>query len=1014
MLDHAVPDRIPKWKLDRADWSEFRRICNIELQPSVFENTRDDPMEVFTSVLHFIAEITIPKTSTIAKKKNKPWWDEDCQSALNSRKRALRIFRKHPTQDSLIKYKHEYAKARKTMRKAMKSSWEQYVSKLNNRTPMKKVWDMVGKITGKRRYCGIQQIKYDDQYVTGNTDIANVIGYTISKNSASANYSHKFQSVKLCEERKTLNLRSRNNEYYNKPFSLSELRESLKRAHDTACGPDEIHYQLLKHLPDAALQTLLNIFNDIWLGGSFPACWRQAIVIPIAKPGKDPTNPGNYRPIALTSCLCKTMERMVNDRLVYYLETNNIITEFQSGFRKNRSTTDQLVRLETAVREAFINRQHLVAIFFDLEKAYDTTWRYGIMKDLHDAGLRGHMPSFIARFLSDRIFSVRLGTSFSDLFDQEEGVPQGSILSVTLFSMKINSIVGNLSSGVNCSLYVDDFLMCYSSTQMHTIERQLQQCLNRIEHWADSNGFRFSKTKTVCMHFCNLRRLHPEPELKLYGSAIPLVEQFKFLGVIFDKKLSFMGHIKYIKTKCQKALNLIKVVSHMNWGADRDVLLRLYRALVRSKLDYGSIVYGSARPSYIKALDTIHNQGLRLCLGAFRTSPMESLYVEANEPSLYRRREKLSLQYAIKLKSIIRNPAHAVAFKPNNVNKFNARPSAIPPFGIRIQRLMEDMNIQINTIAESKLSLVPPWELALPNVNMSCKIGKKTSTNPYDFLSKFYELTNMYSEFNFIYTDGSKSGDKVGCAAVTSGGPCKMRLPDRCSVYTAELQAIKIALVQIKESTHNAFVICSDSLSALQAIEYRDINHPLVLDILTEHHSLLRRSGKVIMFLWVPSHVGIPGNDRADRAAKAALDLDVSFCRIPYTDFRPVIHTYVYATWQSFWDGQFENKLHKAKPNLGTCAPIYDMSRRDQLVMARTRIGHTYLTQGYLLRGEEAPVCVPCRERLTVEHILIQCTEFEDIRQRFYECENLNDLFSSYNIYCILNFLREIGVYFYF
>ena len=104
----------------------------------------------------------------------------------------------------------------------------------------------------------------------------------------------------------------------------------------------------------------------------------------------------------------------------------------------------------------------------------------------------------------------------------------------------------------------------------------------------------------------------------LYGSLIPVVEDFKFLGVLFDRKLSFIPHIKYLKAKCLKALNLLKVLSHTDWGADRTVLLQLYRSLIRSKLDYGSIVYGSARPSYISSLDTVHHQGLRLALGAFQ------------------------------------------------------------------------------------------------------------------------------------------------------------------------------------------------------------------------------------------------------------------------------------------------------------------------------------------------------------------------------------------------------------
>ena len=128
-------------------------------------------------------------------------------------------------------------------------------------------------------------------------------------------------------------------------------------------------------------------------------CWREATIVPVPKPGKDHTVPTNYRPIALTSCVCKTMERMINARLVWFLESNNLISDFQCGFRSQRSTVDHLVRFETFIREAFVKNEHLVAVFFDLEKAYDTTWRHGILKDLHDLGLRGHLPIFISNFL---------------------------------------------------------------------------------------------------------------------------------------------------------------------------------------------------------------------------------------------------------------------------------------------------------------------------------------------------------------------------------------------------------------------------------------------------------------------------------------------------------------------------------------------------------------------------------------------------------------------------------------
>ena len=344
-----------------------------------------------------------------------------------------------------------------------------------------------------------------------------------------------------------------------------------------------------------------------------------------------------------------------------------------------------------------------------MEKAYDTAWRYGILKDIHKLGLRGRLPTFIENFLADRAMQVRVGSSLSDYYDQEQVVPQGGVLSTALFSIKINDIVKCLGNLTDCSLYVDDFCICYHSKSMATIECQLQQILNKIENWATSNGFKFSKSKVQCVHFCHLRKQHDDPVLHLYGSPIPVVEESKFLGILFDKKLSFIPHIKHLKAKCLKALKLLKVLSHTSWGADQITLLKLYPSLVRSKLDYGCIIYGSARKSYLQMLGPIHNQGLRLPLWAFRTSPVASLYVEADEPSLYSRREKLSLQYAKRLAANPSNPAHKVTFPPNYVDIYMKKPNAIKSFGIRISPLLESANTKPQNIEKHFTPNIPAW-----------------------------------------------------------------------------------------------------------------------------------------------------------------------------------------------------------------------------------------------------------------------------------------------------------------
>ena len=256
---------------------------------------------------------------------------------------------------------------------------------------------------------------------------------------------------------------------------------------------------------------------------------------------------------------------------------------------------------------------------------------------------KGKLTNFISNVLSDKEFNVRVNSTYSAIQEQEMGFPQGSTLSITLTRIKINCLAKVLNDNIEGSLYVGDFLICYRGKNMNNIERQLQLCLNKIEKWAMKNRFKFSSSKNLGMHVCYKSGLHPD-HLKLYNSPIKIVSETKFLGLLFDSKLTFLSHIKMLKNKNLKALNILKFVSSTDWGADITVLLNLYRSLIRSELDYGCILYGSARPSYIKLLDTVHHQGLRLSLGAFRTSPVESLYVEANKPSLENRRVKLGMQ----------------------------------------------------------------------------------------------------------------------------------------------------------------------------------------------------------------------------------------------------------------------------------------------------------------------------------------------------------------------------------
>ena len=238
----------------------------------------------------------------------------------------------------------------------------------------------------------------------------------------------------------------------------------------------------------------------------------------------------------------------------------------------------------------------------------------------------------------------------------------------------------------------------------------------------------YSETQVLCVHFCKINGLQPERDLKLYRQQLPVEEQVKFLGLFFDKKLSFTPHIKYMKDKCRKALQLLRVISSKDWGGDRTTLLKIYRSHIRSKLDYGCIVYGSARRSYLAVLDPIANQGLRLCSGAFRTSPIESLQVETGEPSLETRRLKLSLQYYMKMKANPENPAYSCVVNPEYKRLFNNKPGTIPPLGIRLQPHLEDMEVELDAISVVRPPECPPWLLQQPNILFNLSDLRKGDT----------------------------------------------------------------------------------------------------------------------------------------------------------------------------------------------------------------------------------------------------------------------------------------------
>lgn len=1011
---HNVPTpSLPKWKIAEADWTSYEKSTQKDFDYDNFQS----PIHAYKYLENLIldqANENIPRTLGLPHRPVVPWWNKQCAVARRVTRSCFRRYRRTPCTANKIAYSRAIAKQKKIIKESKRESWKKYISDISSKTPPSQIWEKIRKLQGKFAPSPLPILRTEDGHTPDPREVAELLGKHFANISSAAHYSNEFQHVRM--NTIVLPPLSNNTESFNLPFTLREMENALTKSSLTSPGEDDIRYEMIMHLSIEAKELLLRTFNGIWKDHILPTSWHESIISPLHKQGKDPELVQSYRPIALTSCLCKLFERMANNRLVWYLETKDLLSNRQFGFRKNRSTLDPLLLLSRKIQNAFSNQNHVVGVFFDLEKAYDTTWRNGILKQLALWGIGGNMFHFIKNFLSDRYLKVRVGSELSSSFLQEEGVPQGSVLSVTCFAVAINSIIEEIPPGVQSSLFVDDFAVyCEGSTALEAC-RGIQTAINAASKWADKRGFKFSAQKTKAIRFSRSRKEEAIPTLFLKDDILPYEDEIKFLGVILDKKLTFGPHIRDLSARVKKSLNVLKVVSHFDWGADRKTLLRLYSALCLSKLDYACQIYSSACKTNLEKLDIAHNMGLRICTGAYRTSPVASIHVDSGLPPLAIRRDELSLRFLARSLTSQNNPN--LKYVKNPIDRAVNKPSLPKPLEVRFKEDSRAVGLQTLKIAQAGHSKTPPW--CSPPVKVCLTAGGK-KTNPIEQIkSEFLKHASNHHKGIGIYTDGSKSTKGVGCAMVTGDVVISRKLPPTCSIFTAEIYAVLESMKYIfrigKAGEH--FTVYSDSSSSLSSLKQLLPAHHLVQEIQDWLVLLHSRKRINVSFCWVPAHAGVEGNERADKAAKEAINsqnhVNVS---VPYSDFKETIRNHVDKKWQNLWSNLTNNlKLKEIHPSTKKWKSSNLLERRTSIILTRLRIGHTHLTHNYLLKtGEErqSPICNQCQTQLTVKHILVSCPKYLNERRTCsLEGRSLGDLINDDGpIEDVILFTKKIGLY---
>ena len=995
-----------KWNLNSANWTLFRNTIQIPNQYI----TPNQACEIITQSILTAAKLSIKTSTNSIKKPSAYWWNKKCTIAKRNKNRSLTKYKNHIGDLELwIDFKKNRAIFRKAVKEAKKESWKKFLNKLTTNTTSSEVWKHLNMLRSKTVSKNIT-LKENDTYRTDPKDTTNILAKHFSDRSNGNTDDTIFEQHKTQAEKQPITFPTDNSETYNTPISLHELKSALATCSSRSPGPDTLPYAFIQNLTDNQLTQLLNFFNYIFTNG-FPDQWRQGIIIPLPKPNKPTTQCESFRPITLTNCLSKLLEKILNRRLQHFLEDINFYNNTQSGFRASHSTMDGLIRYQHAANSALREGKYCVAVFLDVSQAFDTVWHHGLLETLRKTGLAGKLAKFLVDFLKLRKISVKIGDTVSESFPLYCGVPQGSVLSPTLFTIMINSIFDDIDQNIETSLYADDGAMWIVSEDLTKAIATMQDALNKISIWSHTWGLKISSNKTIAMITTFKHTRNPIP-LSIDNQPLTYATQAKFLGVIFDNRLTWNHHINYIKDRCEKDLQLLRIISYNRDSSDYTTLKHIYTSLILSKIDYASFLYINASDTQLNKLNRIQISATRTMLGALRNTPAYKLEIEANVLPLKHKRKQTLLQYGTRMCIIQNHPIRNYLINCPSKYKVLSDKHKLSSLDM-IHKEIDKLDTLTNKFSSIPMKTKYIYKTLNTNSTLATVNKDQRSESQWQALHK-HMIDTKYPTHIQVYTDGSNKDNKTGCGVWSPSFQLMCRLPDKTTIFTAELHAIYIAIKHITNIPGN-FIILTDSLSAIRALQTYDLTrHYIFSDI---YNTLIKLNSAKITFEWIPSHMGIHGNEKADRLASMSINIGfVKSIAQSRSEIRRCIVVACESEWGDHWK-TLSGPHAKFKPDTGPTAYV-EAPRSTQVAMSRLRLGTTLLTHGHYFKKSPPNTCPKCNCRANLHHIFVQCPQLSLQRKEISDyCQkegihfDLSSILSPpFPFTIILKFLQDAGI----
>ena len=774
------------------------------------------------------------------------------------------------------------------------------------------------------------------------------------------------------------------------PVTIAEMNNTLRKCNkDSAVGEDGLNFMTIFKLHEAVPSLLPQLASALLLHGIHYGKWKQATCVVIPKPGKPKYNVGSaYRPISLLSCLGKVTEKIAANRIMSAALQCGAIPPTQFANREHHSACDALLRTLTLMQPGFLSQHELnrarpprpSLATHDILGAFNNTRPDILLQIMHQRKLPQYLINWTKDFTIDRTLSFSFDGQYEARKPFRNAIPQGSPVSPALFAIMMGALTDDTMEDTLTSHteYADDISEISVERTRNEAETALVKSFERKINQAAKIGLSFAPGKSEIIHIkapkTRLTRkedLNRTSPITADNRTITLAPQLKLLGVILDDRLNFNAHARQAMAKGIQSLGTLAYTRKKQWGLSPSIARHMLLGLVLPKILWASPIWWTGAPQLIHYLNIGYLRMARWITGLPMSTRTTKLLICAHLPPFEVWLDFLSRKYAI---SIICKPAeHGIRPLPPMESSKKDHPGPFRLLSFVSEHLEDQLEI-----------MTPGCPLSLPTINLhQCK--PKDQQQKLATIETHHQwIKTLEPNTLVIYTDGSRSQEgRTGSGWViykliaqkllqVAQGHCGLGV--KTEVFNAETHAVAESmeyLHKLRDKTPRQVVLAIDNQATIKALEHNPQGTPDVFRALAQAKDL-HVVGWVFKTVWIPSHCGIIGNEKADELAKRGTEDNLPTCTGAYTSQAWMMHE---ARTKFFHDWRKELGLQQVSWKY----PI-EWSRwsfKKATAFFKIYCGRT----AHDTRHGKEPIYCKCKEaHISSDHILGHCMLFERSR----------------------------------